>query len=55
MSDTAERHRRITVLQQDPSPAAGREFWELAMPDVEAGFWALRRHIHGQNGWTATP
>lgn len=47
------RRRRMAELQQDPSPAAGHEFWRLAAPDLEAGFWALRRHIHEQNGWTS--
>ncbi|MFE7799033.1 hypothetical protein [Nocardia sp. NPDC057440] len=52
MSD-AERRARMATLQQNPSPSAGREFWKLAIPDLEAAFWATRRRIHEQNGWTA--
>ena len=51
--DDHERRVKASLLQFDPSPEAGEEFWRLAFPDLEAGFWATRREIHAQNGWTS--
>lgn len=47
-----DRRRLMAVYRDDPSAAAGEKFWRLAWPDLEAGFLALRRQIHEQNGWT---
>lgn len=40
---TEARRQRMAELQHDPSPKAGREFWQLAMPDLVAAFWAARK------------
>ena len=45
-TDSAARRRRMAELQHDPTPEAGEEFWKLAAPDIEAGFWAARRETH---------
>ena len=52
-ADDNERRALASRYQHDPSPEAGEKFWKLAMPDIEAGFWAARREIHAQNGWTS--
>lgn len=52
MSDQ-ERRRLMRQYQQDPSPAAGFEFWKLAAPDIAAGFWAARQHFADEGGSAA--
>lgn len=39
----AERRNLADVYQRDPSPEGGYCFWRLAMPDIEAAFWATRQ------------
>lgn len=42
-ADDTERRALAERYRTDPSPEAGFRFWKLAMPDIEAAFWATRR------------
>lgn len=41
-SDDTERRRQMELYRDVPTPEAGYRFWKLAMPDIEAAFWACR-------------
>jgi hypothetical protein len=46
-ADDNERRTLAAQCQHDPSPEAGHRFWQLAMPDIRAGFWAARAEAGG--------
>ncbi len=48
--DDIERRVKASLLQFDPSPEAGEEFWRLVFPDLEAGFWAARQRAQAEAG-----